>query len=171
MLKLALSPRHGHPSNLPSACRKHSKPLRPTRRRIRRKVCSYVCSHYLHCANASLVVVRFKAVGNAPIMKQNLYKITATNRFQAVIQFLRKELGWKAGDPLVRVPCYLRVRCILTRVGAMVVHVHQPRVRTRPGRHRVEPVQGIRLPVHCLRLTADHFRAVICYRGASNSEL
>ncbi|KAL4252189.1 Ubiquitin-like protein ATG12 [Abortiporus biennis] len=26
--------------------------------------------------------------------------ITASNRFQAVIQFLRKELGWKAGDPL-----------------------------------------------------------------------
>ncbi|KAI0075595.1 putative ubiquitin-like modifier [Panus rudis PR-1116 ss-1] len=48
----------------------------------------------------SKVVVRFKAVGNAPIMKQNLYKITASNRFQAVIQFLRKELGWKSGDPL-----------------------------------------------------------------------
>ena len=46
--------------------------------------------------------MRFKAVGNAPIMKQNFYKITAANRFQAVIQFLRKELGWKAGEPLVR---------------------------------------------------------------------
>ena len=34
-------------------------------------------------------------------MKQNFYKITASNRFQAVIQFLRKELGWKQGDPLV----------------------------------------------------------------------
>ena len=45
--------------------------------------------------------MRFKAVGNAPIMKQNFYKITASNRFQAVIQFLRKELGWKQGDPLV----------------------------------------------------------------------
>jgi len=48
----------------------------------------------------SKVIVRFKAVGNAPIMKTNFYKITAANRFQAVIQFLRKELGWKAGDPL-----------------------------------------------------------------------
>ncbi|KAG1723069.1 putative ubiquitin-like modifier [Suillus paluster] len=48
----------------------------------------------------SKVVVRFKAVGNAPIMRQNFYKITASNRFQAVIQFLRKELSWKAGDPL-----------------------------------------------------------------------
>ena|SRR5258708_8557063 len=48
------------------------------------------------------VIVRFRAVGNAPIMKQNYYKITASNRFQAVIQFLRKELGWKPTDPLVR---------------------------------------------------------------------
>ncbi|OJA20594.1 hypothetical protein AZE42_08554 [Rhizopogon vesiculosus] len=46
------------------------------------------------------VIVRFKAVGNAPIMRQNFYKITASNRFQAVIQFLRKELSWKSGDPL-----------------------------------------------------------------------
>ena len=45
---------------------------------------------------------RFKAVGNAPIMKQNLYQINSTYRFQAVIQFLRKELGWPAGDALVR---------------------------------------------------------------------
>ena len=49
-----------------------------------------------------IVVVRFKGVGNAPIMKQNMYKITATNRFQAVIQFLRRELGWQSGEPLVR---------------------------------------------------------------------
>ncbi|KZT19407.1 APG12-domain-containing protein [Neolentinus lepideus HHB14362 ss-1] len=48
----------------------------------------------------SKVVVRFRAIGNAPIMRQNFYKITASNRFQAVIQFLRKELGWKTGDPL-----------------------------------------------------------------------
>nr|WEX49794.1 ubiquitin-like ATG12 [Rhizoctonia solani] len=51
--------------------------------------------------DVSKVVVRFKAVGNAPIMKQNFYKITASNRFQAVIQFLRKELGWQPTDPLV----------------------------------------------------------------------
>ncbi|KAH7339904.1 hypothetical protein B0J17DRAFT_657263 [Rhizoctonia solani] len=37
--------------------------------------------------DTSKVVVRFKA-------------ITASNRFQAVIQFLRKELGWQPTDPL-----------------------------------------------------------------------
>jgi ubiquitin-like protein ATG12 len=45
--------------------------------------------------------VRFRAIGNAPILKQNFYKITASNKFQAVIQFLRKELQYKAEDPLV----------------------------------------------------------------------
>ncbi|KAK0199999.1 APG12-domain-containing protein [Desarmillaria ectypa] len=49
---------------------------------------------------ANAVIVRFKAVGNAPIMKQNFFKITSSNRFQAVIQFLRKELAWKVGEPL-----------------------------------------------------------------------
>jgi hypothetical protein len=34
-------------------------------------------------------------------MKQNFFRVTVSNRFQAVIQFLRKELGWKAGEPLV----------------------------------------------------------------------
>ncbi|KAG0150171.1 hypothetical protein CROQUDRAFT_38675 [Cronartium quercuum f. sp. fusiforme G11] len=46
----------------------------------------------------SKVVVRFKATGSAPIMKQNFYKITASNRFQTVIAFLRKELGLKSSD-------------------------------------------------------------------------
>lgn len=55
----------------------------------------------LHWILSASVIVRFKAVGNAPIMKQNFYKITSSNRFQAVIQFLRKELGWQAGEPLV----------------------------------------------------------------------
>lgn len=50
--------------------------------------------------DSAKVVVRFKAVGNAPIMKQNFFRVTVSNRFQAVIQFLRKELGWKAGEPL-----------------------------------------------------------------------
>ena len=49
-----------------------------------------------------LVIVRFRAIGNAPILKQNLYKINASNKFQAVIQFLRRELNYKASDPLVK---------------------------------------------------------------------
>ena len=48
------------------------------------------------------MVVRFKSIGSAPIMKNNVFKVTAGNRFQAVIVFLRSQLGFKAGDPLVR---------------------------------------------------------------------
>ena len=68
------------------------------------------------------MVVRFKGVGNAPIMRQNMYKITATNRFQAVIQFLRKELGWQGGEPLVRLRYFLFENVILNDV---IVPLHQ----------------------------------------------
>ena len=76
--------------------------------------------------------MRFKAVGNAPIMKQNLYKITASNRFQAVIQFLRKELGWKQGDPLVSYcACVLEASLDRGNLPHVPVHLHQPRIFPR----------------------------------------
>jgi hypothetical protein len=87
-------------------------PWRPTKGRTHRKVREMPCSMPTRARRTgsliygddehAAVMVLFKAVGNAPIMKKNVYTITASNRFQAVIQFLRKQLGWKAGDPLVR---------------------------------------------------------------------
>lgn len=53
---------------------------------------------HFHCSS---VVIRFQPTGNAPILKQKFYKITAANKFQTVIAFLRKELGWKPQDSLV----------------------------------------------------------------------
>jgi len=50
--------------------------------------------------DTSKVVVRFKSIGSAPIMKTNVFKVTAGNKFQAVIVFLRSQLGLKPGDPL-----------------------------------------------------------------------
>ncbi|KAG0277159.1 hypothetical protein BGZ95_006385 [Linnemannia exigua] len=50
--------------------------------------------------DTSKVIVRFRAIGNAPILKQNVYKITASNKFMAVIQFLRRELNYQQADPL-----------------------------------------------------------------------
>lgn len=101
----ALCPRHGRRATPQAGCRKPRTPLKHTERRTQSKVRtlrgSARESSLKACRRHVPVVVRFKAVGNAPIMKQNFYKITASNRFQAVIQFLRKELGWKAGDPLV----------------------------------------------------------------------
>ncbi|KAH6564354.1 hypothetical protein BASA50_002163 [Batrachochytrium salamandrivorans] len=41
------------------------------------------------------VVVRLKAAGSAPILKQTVFKISSTNKFQSVINFLRKELAFK----------------------------------------------------------------------------
>ncbi|KAJ1816905.1 Ubiquitin-like protein [Coemansia sp. S610] len=46
------------------------------------------------------IVVRFKSIGNAPILKKAVYKISSAQRFQALIMFLRKELGYKPSDPL-----------------------------------------------------------------------
>jgi hypothetical protein len=87
--------------------------------------------------------VRFKAVGNAPIMKQNFYKITASNRFQAVIQFLRKELAWKAGDPLVSPFFVIPMGCLMNDVSGASVHVYQSGVFPCARRYCVELVQGM----------------------------
>ncbi|GAA6061167.1 hypothetical protein JCM10212_005753 [Sporobolomyces blumeae] len=58
--------------------------------------------HYVRSVQPTpaAVVVRFKGTGNAPIMKQNLYKISASHKFQAVIAFLRTQLNFKPSDPL-----------------------------------------------------------------------
>ncbi|KAJ3189172.1 hypothetical protein HDU85_002797 [Gaertneriomyces sp. JEL0708] len=49
---------------------------------------------------AKKVIVHFRATGNAPILKQSFYKITATQKFQTVITFLRNQLGYGLQDPL-----------------------------------------------------------------------
>ena len=43
-----------------------------------------------------LVIVLLKATGNAPILKQNKFKVSAEQSFVAVHEFLRKQL--KLGD-------------------------------------------------------------------------
>ncbi|KAF9317652.1 hypothetical protein BG003_000472 [Podila horticola] len=50
--------------------------------------------------DTSKVVVFFQAIGNAPILKQKHFKITASHKFMVVIQFLRRELGYQPSDPL-----------------------------------------------------------------------
>lgn len=118
------------------------------------KVCTPRC---VPCAQIPdeillVVVVRFKAVGNAPIMKQNFYKITSSNRFQTVIQFLRKELGWKQGDALVssifeRIPYRPHAARELTDSPSLTVHIHQPRILTGARRHRRKSLQGTCAPL------------------------
>lgn len=100
------------------------------------------------------MVVRFKAVGNAPIMKQNLYKITASNRFQAVIQFLRKELGWKAGDPLVRVAHHSSLsRALILSFGRSS--------RTSTSRSRRHPTTQSQICTKCVTLKVTPYALFI----------
>lgn len=80
------------------------------------------------------VVVRFKATGNAPIMKQNFYKITASNQFRTVIAFLRKELGWKPADSLVRPSPSSSSSARSARLLTSSPRTHSSSTSTRPSR-------------------------------------
>lgn len=46
-------------------------------------------------ATPDKVVVLLKATGDAPILKQNKFKITASDRFEKVVGFLSNQLGKK----------------------------------------------------------------------------
>ncbi|ETI27735.1 hypothetical protein G647_00184 [Cladophialophora carrionii CBS 160.54] len=50
------------------------------------------------------VSVRFQAIGSAPILKQKVFKISASSRFSVVLNFLRKKVGVREGDGLF---CYV----------------------------------------------------------------
>jgi ubiquitin-like protein ATG12 len=45
-------------------------------------------------------MVRFRALGNAPTLNRTVYKITATNRFASILQFLRKQLKLKPAESI-----------------------------------------------------------------------
>lgn len=46
------------------------------------------------------VSVRFQPIGSAPILKQKVFKISASSRFSVVLNFLRKKVGVREGDGL-----------------------------------------------------------------------
>ena len=50
------------------------------------------------------VTVRFQPVGSAKPLKQRVFKISSTQRFEAVITFLRKRLGVEPKDSVF---CYI----------------------------------------------------------------
>lgn len=56
-----------------------------------------------HKANPLVFVpvsVRFQPIGSAPILRQRVFKISASSRFSVVLNFLRKKIGVKDGDGL-----------------------------------------------------------------------
>lgn len=50
------------------------------------------------------VVIRLKATGNAPILKQQVFKLSSKNLFQKVVLFIRKALDLSDSDSLY---CYI----------------------------------------------------------------
>ncbi|KAF7293779.1 Ubiquitin-like protein ATG12 [Mycena chlorophos] len=60
----------------------------------------------LHALSASAkrdeskVIIQLKSIGNAPILKQTRFTISAARPFNAIIQSLRTKLGYKAQEPL-----------------------------------------------------------------------
>lgn len=56
-------------------------------------------------SSKSKVLLRFQPVsgGNTPVLKQNVFKLAAGSPFQVVTRNLKKKLGMKEEDPLVRV--------------------------------------------------------------------
>jgi ubiquitin-like protein ATG12 len=53
---------------------------------------------------AEKITVRFKAIGSAPILKQQVYRISSDQKFSVLVKFLRKQLKYKASDSLF---CYI----------------------------------------------------------------
>jgi hypothetical protein len=63
------------------------------------RVMKWISMRSLTCLYA--VIVRFRAAGNAPIMKQSKFKITASESFQTVADFLRRQLKFSQHESLV----------------------------------------------------------------------
>ena len=58
-------------------------------------------SHYTTIDTTTKIAIRFKAIGRAPILKQQVYRITASEMFHTVTAFLRKQLRLKDDAALV----------------------------------------------------------------------
>lgn len=61
-------------------------------------LCLAVCNRCLLRTNSLVVPVRFQAVGSAPILRQKVFKVSASQKFETVVNFLRKKLECKPTD-------------------------------------------------------------------------
>ena len=48
------------------------------------------------------IAIRFKALGKAPILRQQVYKITASEGFHAIPAFLKRQLNLSEDEQVVR---------------------------------------------------------------------
>ena len=69
-----------------------------------------ILSSYLSCVKDCLtdpsitVKIRLHPLGSAPPLSQKVFKISASNRFESVVLFLRKKLSLQSHDSVV---CYV----------------------------------------------------------------
>lgn len=61
---------------------------------------SAVC-HYSKLDPLHKVNVRFRAIGRAPVLKQQVYRVSSSERFEAITSFLRRQIGVKDEEQLV----------------------------------------------------------------------
>ena len=54
--------------------------------------------------NVGIVTVRFQPLPSAPILKNRVFKISASQKFETVVNFLRKKLNCKETDSVF---CYV----------------------------------------------------------------
>lgn len=50
------------------------------------------------------MTIRFQPVGSAPLLKQRLAKVSASQRFETVVRYLRKRLGVQESESVF---CYV----------------------------------------------------------------
>jgi hypothetical protein len=58
----------------------------------------------IFCSNSPIVTVRFQPLASAPILKNRVFKISASQKFETVVKFLRKKLDCKETDSVF---CYV----------------------------------------------------------------
>lgn len=63
------------------------------------------CSYLNSClANLAAVTVRLQPIGSAPHLNQRVFKLSANQRFETIVRFLRKRLGVKEHESVF---CYI----------------------------------------------------------------
>src|ERR1700733_12552999 len=74
--------------HLPSHCPCYNKP----------HLSSILVTAVAFTTDGTTVPVRFQAVGSAPILSQKVFKVSASQKFETVVNFLRKKLQCKPTD-------------------------------------------------------------------------
>lgn len=96
----------------------------------------------------SKIQIRFRALGRAPILKRDLYRIDAASPFSSITHFLGRQLGTRPDESLVRSalisPVFLGGTCVVKLffpcfTDSLVVCLSQSQLHARSRRDAPEP--------------------------------